>query len=84
MKKSAAFSFLLAVSVLSFLCAAGQIYLHFDYREDVVSETKLELQKLTDKAARDIEAILRQTMNDADALADELTAPHFCSYRRVY
>jgi hypothetical protein len=77
MKKSAVFSFLLAVSVLSFLCAAGQIYLHFDYREDVVSETKLELQKLTDQAARDIEAILRQTMNDAHALADELTASRF-------
>ena len=72
-KNKAVFIMLLILSILSCLAAAGLIYHHIDYRRDIVIETKTELQKLTVKATRKIEAILRQTMDDADTLADGLS-----------
>ncbi|MFW2372656.1 MAG: hypothetical protein ACN4GM_05995 [Gammaproteobacteria bacterium] len=72
-KNNTVFLMLLIFSVLSCLAAAALIYHHIDYRRDIVTETKASLQALTLKATQDIEAILSQTMNDADTVAEGLT-----------
>jgi len=72
-KNNTVFLMLIIFSVLSCLAAAGLIYHHIDYRRDIVIETKTSLQEFTVKATQDIEAILRQTMKDADTVADGLS-----------
>jgi hypothetical protein len=47
---------------------------HIDYKRDIANTTKKELETLTDKATQAIEAIVRQTMHDADIIANGLSS----------
>ena len=64
---------LLAFSIFSFFAAAGVIWHHIKYERETFLKTKTELQNLTVKATRDIDAIFRQAMDKVDTLADNLT-----------
>ena len=73
-KNNAPFLILLVLSVVSFIAAAGMIYHHIDYQRDIVTKTKGQLQNLTSKATQDIDVFLQQVIDDADRIANDLTA----------
>jgi len=73
MTKNTTFRILLLLSVLSFFAASGVIFHHIRYQRETLSKIKTDLQKLTVKATKDIDAIVRQAMSDVDEVANKLT-----------
>ncbi len=73
-KKNSKFLILVALSVISFIAAAGIIYDYKKYCNDELKTTKAELKAFTVKATQDIELILREAMQNADTIANDLTS----------
>jgi len=65
---------LLALTLLSFFVATWAIWQHNQFQQAALSKTRTELQGLTIKASKDIEAIFRKAMGKVDFIAKNLSS----------
>jgi hypothetical protein len=62
-----------AICLLSFVVGVLLLYQHFAYKHEIYTGKQKELRDLTAGATRQIDAILRQAMDSAEALANGLS-----------